>query len=214
MYYSANSAADPTKHCVGAATASNPNGPFTPQATALYCPLSTGGAIDPSGFKDTDGTRYVVYKVDGNSLGHGGTCSNTVAPIVPTPIMLQKVQGDGFTPVGSPVQILDRSAGDGPLVEAPALMRTADGHYVLFFSSQCYNTAGYDVSYAMASSIDGPFLKYGPFAVTGTNGLFAPGGAHVAFDGTSMVFHAGVWPNRYMYTAKISVNTGSHLVSA
>lgn len=41
----------------------------------MICPLSQGGAIDASGYDD-NGQRYVVYKVDGNSIGHGGACGN------------------------------------------------------------------------------------------------------------------------------------------
>ncbi|CRK23815.1 hypothetical protein BN1708_018068, partial [Verticillium longisporum] len=49
--------------------------------------------------------------------------------------MLQEVGPDGFTKIGNPVQILDRTEADGPLVEAPDIVRLEDGTYVLFFSS-------------------------------------------------------------------------------
>ena len=68
-----------------------------------------GGAIDASGFKDADGTRYMLYKVDGNSVGNGGSCGNTVEPIISTPIMIQRVDSDWTTLLDSPVQILDHS---------------------------------------------------------------------------------------------------------
>lgn len=77
LYYSASTKEDPSKHCVGAATASTARGPYTPVGSEpLFCPLSEGGAIDAAGYND-NGQRYVVYKVDGNSLGHGGACGNT-----------------------------------------------------------------------------------------------------------------------------------------
>lgn len=77
MYYSASTTQDASKHCVGAATSTNVLGPYTPVGdAALFCDLSVGGAIDAAGFND-DGQRYVVYKVDGNSLGNGGACMNT-----------------------------------------------------------------------------------------------------------------------------------------
>lgn len=215
MYYSAALASNSALHCIGAATSTTPNGPFIPQSNYLACPGP--GAIDPSSFHDADGTRWLVYKVDGNSQGHGGVCNNMVAPIQSTPIMLQQVAGDGTTLIGSPRQILDRSDLDGPLIEAPALAKATDGsgRYVLFFSSNCFTTANYDVSYAMANSIAGPYVKYGPFAVTGTNGLWAPGGAHVAvYDNVHMAFHAGQWGSRYMYTATIAVNSAQNLVTA
>lgn len=36
--------------------------------------------------------------------------------------MLQALESDGVTPNGDPVQILDRSDADGPLIEAPDLV--------------------------------------------------------------------------------------------
>lgn len=219
LTYSAAVKGSPGKHCVGAALASQPQGPYTPQATPLACPLNQGGAIDSSAFKDIDGTQYLVYKVDGNSIGHGGVCGNTVAPIVSTPIMLQRLADDGFTPVGSPVQVLDRSDLDGPLIEAPSLMRTSNGKYVLFFSSNCFATAGYDVAYAFADNLNGPYVKRGPMMMTGTNGLYAPGGAAVAADGKHMMFHAGNVGQANMgwrgaYTQIISVDTTNQIVSS
>ncbi|KAI5212405.1 glycoside hydrolase family 43 protein [Aureobasidium subglaciale EXF-2481] len=219
MTYSAAVKGKPGKHCLGAAVASQPQGPYTPQATPLACPLSEGGAIDSDNFMDIDGTQYVLYKIDGNSVGHGGVCNNGNAPIVDTPIMLQKVADDGFTPVGTPVKLLDRSELDGPLVEAPSLMRTANGKYVLFFSSNCFATSNYDVTYAFADSINGPYVKRGPMMVTGTDGLFAPGGQAIAADGKHMMFHAGnVGPAnmgwRGAYTQIINVDTTRQVVWA
>jgi len=174
MYYAAALAGNTALHCVGAATSDTPNGPFIPQSNYLACPGP--GAIDPSSFHDADGSRWLIYKVDGNSQGHGGTCNNMIAPIQSTPIMLQRVAGDGYTLIGGPTQILDRSDLDGPLIEAPAIAKSADGHYMLFFSSNCFTTSNYDVSYAISTNIAGPYTKYGPFEVSGNNGLFAPGG--------------------------------------
>lgn len=205
LYYSARVPGQ-AHHCVGAAVSPNITGPYTPLAAPLACPLAAGGAIDASGFRDVDGQRYLVYKVDGNSIGHGGLCGNTVAPIVATPIMLQKVGADGVTLLGNAVSILDRSAVDGPLVEAPSLVRTRGGKYLLFYSSSCFATRYYDVAYAVADGVAGPYTKIGPFAVTGTDGLFAPGGATVAEDGQHMVFHAGHVGARQMFTARIEVD--------
>jgi beta-xylosidase len=210
MYYSANTA-DGKTHCVGAATSSNPEGPYHPEAGTIACPRSQGGAIDPAGFADKDGKLYVTYKIDGNSLGHGGNCNNGIPPLVSTPIMLQHLHRDGITPSGAPKQILDRSDADGPLVEAPSLARV-DGTYVLFFSSNCYDGPFYDVSYATASNVYGPYTKSSaPLLVTGDgpNGeLYGPGGADVTPDGERIVFHADLGKSantRQMYTALIEV---------
>lgn len=146
---------------------------------------------------------------------HGMPLAQTItaSPIVPTPIMLQQVAADGHTKIGLPIEILDRGDLDGPLVEAPTMMRTAEGKYVLFFSSNCYSTEFYDLSYAMADSIAGPYTKYGPLAVTGTAGLKAPGGASIAADGVHMAFHAtGKDGRRSMYTTTIVLDTTKHIV--
>ena len=174
---------------------------------------SQGGAIDAAGFADSDGSLYVVYKVDGNSLGGGGICGNGDLSH-PTPIMLQAVEADGVTPTGDPTEILNRDAADGPLVEAPDLI-LVDGTYYLFFSSNCFNGPDYDTSYATASAVGGPYTKASsPLLVSGGDGgaLNSPGGATAGPDGTQMVFHSdSVADNpsvRQMWTAGITVGGG------
>ncbi|KAF9222898.1 glycoside hydrolase family 43 protein [Gyrodon lividus] len=205
MYYAAWSPSQNT-HCVGAATSLTPTGPYTPQSSPIACQTAGGGAIDPAGFQDVDGTRYIVYKVDGSSLGGGGPCGNANGAYA-TPIMLQAMEADGLTPVGDPVQILDRGVYDGPLIEAPVLI-LHEGTYVLSFSSNCYNTDLYDISYATAPFVFGPYTKAAsPLLVTGDYNLTAPGGATSRPDGNFMVFHATVNSNpltRYMYTATVT----------
>ena len=178
--------------------------------------LRRGGAIDPDGFLDSDGRRYVTYKIDGNSLGGGGPCGNADGSHS-TAIMLQEVNTlDGITHIQDPVAILDRSCADGPLIEAPSLVRSSQGVYVLFFSSNCYNTELYDTSYATASSVAGPYKKSArPLLVSGNpkpsiGKLMSPGGTDVSVDGTSILFHsdrvegnAGI---REMWSASISIS--------
>ncbi|KAJ7747212.1 putative endo-arabinase, partial [Mycena olivaceomarginata] len=170
-------------------------GPYTPLQATIACPISQGGAIDPAGHHHPDGSIYVVYKIDGNSLGHGGSCNNGVAPIVSTPIMLQKMAADGVTPVGSPVQILDRDAGRRTARRGAEPHQRERGCFFLFFSSGCYADTSYDLSYATATSVTGPYTKAraptGPLLVTGKYGLRAPGSATFAKDGSKVVFHAG-----------------------
>lgn len=206
MYFSARANFGNFRHCVGAAISPSITVPFSPLPQPLFCPQDEGGAIDASGFKDAQGQRYVVYKVDGNVLGHGGSCNNFIGPIVPTPIMLQKVEGDGVTLASdAPVAILNRDDADGPLVEAPSLMYKNNMYY-LFYSSNCYSTTAYDVSWATATNIQGPYQKVGTLFQTGTDDLTAPGGASVASDGVHMVFHAKNGNHRSMHTTQVSVD--------
>lgn len=208
MYYSAATSADNTKHCVGAATSSTITGPYTPEENVLACPLDQGGAIDADGFSE-GGTRFVVYKLDGNSLNGDGT-------LHPTPIMLQALNSDAVTPSGEPIQLLDRDSNDGPLIEAPSLV-AVDGIYYLTFSSNMYDTLNYDVSYATASALTGPYSKAqapdAPLLQSGDSSnvgdLAGPGGADFNAEGSKIVFHAfengqNIDNGRAMFVADIS----------
>lgn len=212
MYFSAASSEDSSKHCVGAATSTSITGPYTPEDSALACPLDQGGAIDADGFSD-GGTFYVVYKIDGNSLDGDGTTHAT-------PIMLQGLNSDAVTPNGDPTQLLDRDDADGPLIEAPSLANV-DGTYYLSFSSNMYDTTDYDVSYATASALTGPYTKAqapnAPLLVSGdpsnVGDLAGPGGADFSADGLKIVFHAfengqNIDDGRAMYVADVSVSGG------
>jgi beta-xylosidase len=213
MYYSGELANNTRHHCIGVATASTIVGPYKPRPEPLACPLDIGGAIDPSGFVDSSTKkRYVVYKVDGNSIGNGGDCGNGVEPLVSTPILLQELGGDGVTPIGKPVKILDRTKDDGPLVEAPSLVRTAGGLYVLFFSSGCFSSPRYNVKYAIADKITGPYVRSSiPLLQTGDFGLTAPGGATSVVTADKMVFHANCPAGRCLFAATYTV-MGSNII--
>ena len=194
MYYAAAVASSPNQHCIGAATAPSIEGPYTPLETPLFCDLSVGGAIDPNGFFDpVSQTQWVVYKVDGNSIGHGGACGNDVAPIVPTPIVLQQVSTtDGVTLIGDAYEIMTNSASDGSGIEAPALLYTASSQtYTLFFDSGCFTNPASNVQYATSQSLTGQYYRNPtPFLVTGdTSGdVYIPGGVDVTKDGSRMIF--------------------------
>lgn len=208
LYYAADDRSQKA-HCIGAATSSSPSGPFKPTRSPLVCATAGGGAIDPSGFQDIDGSRYIVYKVDGGALGGGGPCGNADRSH-PTPIMLQKLTEDGLSSDKNPIEILDRGESDGPLIEAPNLL-LQNGVYFLFFSSHCFNTNLYDIRYATSSSITGPFNRAAAsFKMTGDNNLTAPGGLSVLPSNNSFaVFHATSKPTpltRPMYIAQITFN--------
>lgn len=210
MYFSAAPKENKKQHCVAAATSSSPKGPYTPTNSALACLLDEGGAIDPSGFQDADGRRYVVYKIDGNNVGSKST-----------PLMLQRLKSDGVTPDGEAKKLLDRDDLDGPLIEAPSLV-LRDGTYYLSFSSNLYSTTKYDVSYATASAVTGPYKKAqgsdAPLLQTGdttSDGkkLAAPGGSDFSEDGGKIVFHAfrngeNMDQGRAMFSADITLSKG------
>lgn len=219
LYYSAafDNNVTMSSHCIGAAISetSSPAGPYLPLNATIACPIKEGGAIDPTPFIDTDGSLYLAFKVDGNNIGHGGVCKNSIHPLVATPIKLQKMMADGVTPDGQDITILDRTEEDGPLVEAPVIVRSAEGIYFLFFSSGCTRDPSYDVKYAWANDVRGPYTRAKkPLLKTGDFNLTAPGSIGVLDmeeDGSyGMVFHARVQASygkvRAMYTSSIRFN--------
>lgn len=117
--------------------------------------------------------------------------------------MLQRMSPDGLTPLSNspPIELLDRdsSEGDGPLIEAPSLVKVG-ATYALFYSSGCTRNADYNVKVATAPSIEGPWTRRGTLLKTGDFGVFAPGSATVrasayaqrlaSADGNGTVAHA------------------------
>ncbi|PQE18881.1 glycosyl hydrolase family 43 protein [Rutstroemia sp. NJR-2017a BVV2] len=194
MYYSASMATLPGQHCIGVATSSTglAQGPYVPyngDTPLKNCHLDKGGSIDGSVFIDPSDnhTVYLVYKVDGNNVNK------------PTPIMLQRMADDGLTIdiESPPKQLITNEKADGPVVEAPNIIYI-NRKYVLFFSSNAYNTDLYDVSYAYSADLrigdwnktTTPLLQTNnPFA-----GMTAPGGASALVnpDGVTgdLYFHA------------------------
>lgn len=198
------------QHCIGVARSDTILGPYKPDPEPWVCPREEGGAIDASGFLDeSTGMRYVVYKVDGNSKAEFRECgTNTDDPALRTPIILQRVDEDGATKIGNPIQILDRVRDlDGALVEAPNLIRRGDGMYVLFYSSHCFTDPEYDVKYAYSRDIEGPYRRAErPLLRAPDYGLRAPGGMtsiDYGLQGDLLVFHGDCRPKeRCMYSVR------------
>ncbi len=197
MYFTARSVT-PDLQCIGVATGTRPAGPFRPVGRKpLVCPEKQGGAIDPASFVDTDGTRYLLWKNDGNCCGKD------------TWLHLQKMSADG-TRVAGPARRLVKQdlPWEGDLVEAPTLVRRGSS-YVLFYSANSYAGEQYATGYAVADRIEGPYRKSPePLMTTDAVGVIGPGGQDVvtAQDGsTRIVFHG--WDEavvkRGMYVAPL-----------
>lgn len=135
---------------------------------------------------------------------------SAVAPQIPTPLLLQPVAADGFTPGSGPFTILDHNgtAEYHGVVEAPSLAKSGSDYY-LFFSSGCYNTGTYNLNYATSKAITGPYTRAEePLLVTGDYNLTAPGGASIDADGEHMVFHATTKKARPLFRARVSLSGG------
>jgi len=183
MYFTATNFR-PTVQCIGAATATSPEGPFTVVgAGMLVCPAEEGGAIDASTFLDVDGTRYLLWKNDGNCCDLDTWLQ--IAPLAP----------DGLTLAGPATRLVKQDqAWEGHLVEAPTLVLRG-GVYTLLYSANDYGGDRYAVGYATASSVLGPYTKAAEPLLTTADlpDYVGPGGQDVVTgpDGQDrIVFHS------------------------
>jgi arabinan endo-1,5-alpha-L-arabinosidase len=185
VMYTTTTNFDPTFQCIAVATADVPEGPFEVQGDGmLVCPDEQGGAIDASTFLDQDGTRYLLWKNDGNCCG-----KDTWLHIAP-------LSDDGLTLAGKETKLVKQDQPwEGNLVEAPTMVER-DGTYVLLYSANDYGSDAYAIGYATADSPTGPFTKSEePLLTTdGSDGQYVgPGGQDVvtAQDGSDrLVFHS------------------------
>lgn len=172
------------RQCIGVATSGTAEGPFHARSEAPFvCQLDEGGSIDPSSFVDDDGTRYVLWKNDGNC------CASQ------TWIYIQRVSDDGLTLQGEPARLITADQRwEGILVEAPTLWKH-DGKYYLFYSANDYASPKYAIGYAAADAVLGPYQKpAGPLLKTTlAAGIVGPGGQDIVTDEDGepwMLYHA------------------------
>ncbi len=184
--------ADSKRQCIGVATADRPEGPFTPRGSGpLVCPVEQGGAIDAASFLDTDGSRWLLWKNDGNCCGKD------------TWLHLQQLSPDGLKLVTKPRRLMKQDQPwEGNLVEAPTLWKH-DGTYYLLYSANDYGGLDYATGYATATAITGPYRK-ATEPLLSTEGLdgaaIGPGGQDIVTDADGkdhIVFHDWDDLNRY-----------------
>jgi beta-xylosidase len=176
---------DPSLQCIAVATATAPEGPFEIVGDEmLVCPEDEGGAIDASTFLDDDGTRYLLWKNDGNCCG------------LDTWLYIAPLSEDGLSLAGESTRLLKQDqTWEGNLIEAPTMV-VEDGTYVLLYSANDYGSDAYAIGYGTADSPTGPFTKAEEplMSTDGTDGRFiGPGGQDVvtAPDGSDrLMFHA------------------------
>jgi beta-xylosidase len=194
LYYAVHDAGT-GRQGISVATAADPAGPFVDGSDRpLILQLPRGGSIDPSPFVDADGRPYLVWKSDDNALRRRPSLWG--APLRP----------DGVALAARPVELLRHDAAwERPLIEAPSLVRTAGGAYVLFYSGGWWESAGYAVGWATGAGPLGPFRKEttdGPWLAS-RPGMAGPGGAEVFVDAGGdwrIAFHAWT-PPRVGYAA-------------
>ena len=168
-----------TNQQIGRAVATTPLGPFVDDSTApLVAAPQLGGAIDPSPFRDDDGSLYLYWKNDGNAIG------------VKTKIWVQRLSPDGLRVVGPAFQTGEKNdaAWEGQVVEAPEMVEH-DGRYDLFYSGSDYASDAYAVGYATCESAMGPCVDATENPILAT-ACEAHGPGHNAVFGTWTAYHA------------------------
>jgi beta-xylosidase len=192
MYVTAQDTAS-GRQCIGVATAATIDDDFVPASDEpLVCPVEEGGAIDASTFDDADGTRYLLWKTDGNCCGKD------------TWIEMAPLSADGLSLTEEPVRLLRQSLDwEGALVEAPTLVHR-DGRYVLLYSANDYGGDSYAVGAATAESIEGPYEKLDEPILRSAGALRGPGGQDVVSRGDAdvLVFHS--WDELAMYRGLVT----------
>jgi beta-xylosidase len=180
--------------CIGVARADSARGPFRPVGSApLVCPSYAGtpaaqdpllprdptlpraGVIDPSWFRDADGSSYLLYKTDR----------------IPSTIRLVALTRDGQSVRRGATSVeLLRSAG---VIENPVLARRPQG-YVLLASEGDWTRCGYRTSWRRSASLlDWSAAEVGLLVDTSTSALCGPGGADLVEGrgGRTLVFLHG-----------------------
>lgn len=166
--------------CIGVARSASARGPFRPVGRApLVCPsyadtpaaqdpllprdptLPRAGVIDPSWFRDADGSTYLLYKTDRT----------------PSTIRIVALARDGQSvkPGAAGVELF-RSDG---VVENPVLIRRPEG-YVMLASEGDWTRCGYRTRWLRSPLLlDWSTAETGMLMDAATTGLCGPGGADV-----------------------------------
>ena len=193
LYYSVAARGMPEQQrCIGAATASEPTGPFTYVARPLVCttnragdrvpgrPVSNAGVIDPSVYQAPGGALYLLYKTQK----------------LPASLRIVRLDGTGTTiKEGAISRELVQS--NTAIIEHPLLLRRRAQRMVLFASYRTYNTCQYRTIYMKARSIRAGAFQRAPkrnLLTSGDTGLCGPGGADIApaGNGQRIFFHGWV----------------------
>ena len=179
------------RHCLGAAVAAKPEGPFVGIDAPLVCQEFAEGVIDAGIFRDggPGAPLYLYYKDDGNCCGRGSA------------IYVQGLSADGLAALGPPVKLV--ASNDSPekhddwewlVVEAPTMVKRG-GAYYLFYSGNFFGNRNYAVGYLSCASPRGPCRDLGDNPILWSHPKSAhigPGHQSVMDDrGRSYIFFHG-----------------------
>jgi xylan 1,4-beta-xylosidase len=193
VYYTARKKNGPL--CVAVATATSPGGPYTDRGPLVCQDL---GSIDAAPVTDEHGTRYLVWKEDGNSVKQT------------TRLWAQPMSADGTSMTGEPREILhDEASWEGHLIEAPYLLRRGEWFY-LFYSADacCGRRCNYKLGVARSKSVLGPWERARTNPILAGNETWkCPGHGSLVTEPsgrTFLLYHAYA-PRDYMYIGRESM---------
>ncbi len=180
-----------TPYCISRATSASPAGPFVDDSSSAFvCPVSEGGAIDPSVFVDSKGTPWLLWKSDGDCCG------------LATTIYSQQLSADGLSVVGPPHRLIGASqTWEDGLVEAPSMVEQGD-NYWLFYSANLWGSDDYGIGIAHCASVIGPCSKplaHAWLSSTSSDGQSDPGPGGQEFfqvGGLIWMVHHGLAPGQ------------------
>lgn len=203
-YYTARKV-DSSYQAIGVAISDHPEGPFVDNSeSALVDTDHEGGAIDASPFFDASGQLWLAWKNDGN---HDG---------LPSYIYAQRLSPNGLELTGERQTLIGMDQDwERYTIEGASVIRHG-GRYVMFYSAGEYWNESYGVGYAVADSVEGPWVK-GPAPILSANEVAAgPGhGFPFSVNGTWWyVYHAwrpdaiGEDPGRQVWLSPITFVDG------
>ena len=156
---------DPPTHCIGAAYAHSPSGPFVATKAPFICQLDHRGTIDARVIDTPGGHLVILFKSEDNAN------PNVPGPDQdgPTGIYAQHLSADGRTLLGQATKILGPTEPwEGTIVEAPDMVQ-AWGTWWLFFSGNWYSSPEYGIGVAACQSPFGPCTDPSPTPFLGSN---------------------------------------------
>lgn len=181
------------KQCIGRAIATHPAGPFVDSTSAPFvCNPEAATSIDPSPFRDDDGSLYLLWKT---RQGEGSEYLSK--------IWIQRLNQDAMFDTGSQAQVLliNDLPWEGRHVEAPTMVRH-NGRYFLFYSAGASTETRYAVNFAVSNNPKGPFEKHLGAPVL-QSGRFLRGPGHQSIvrsrPASYLIFYHTVHPERRRY---------------
>ena len=132
--------------CVGIASADKPEGPYTDHGP-LIC--QEVGSIDAFPMRDENGTLYMVWKEDANSVGK------------PTPIWIQQLNEARTALIGEKQELFRNTLDwEGQLVEGVSMLRQGDYYYAFYAAAGCCGReCNYVTGIARSKKLMGPWEK-------------------------------------------------------